>query len=116
MWERERVFRPPLGFSVFAALVLLGCRSAPRGSGSEPAFFPEAPDPPRVQYLRSFNGSHDFQSRRPFLDYLAGTENSTEYEIRKPFSVASGKGKIYLTDSFGLQGLNVFDLERRRFY
>jgi hypothetical protein len=104
--------------AVAAAVFLLhGCSSAPeRAPIGEEHFFPAPPDLPRVQYLRSFNGSPDFENRNTFLDYLAGGKPATVYELRKPFSVASWKGRIYVTDSFGLQGVNVFDLENHRFF
>ncbi len=87
-----------------------------RAENLEDHYFPAPPGLARVQFLRSFNGSRDFEKRRPVLEYLAGAEDSQDYEITKPFSVAMWKGRIYVTDSFGLQALNVFDLEKRRFY
>ncbi|MBI4602051.1 MAG: hypothetical protein HY721_08825 [Planctomycetes bacterium] len=103
--------------STLLAAFAAGCKGGPGGPRvTEDYFFPAPPDLPRVQYVRSFNGSVDFDERRPLLEYLAGTEDTTEYEVRKAFSVATWRGKIYVTDSFGLQGLNIFDLDRRRFY
>ncbi|MBI4584471.1 MAG: hypothetical protein HY717_10660 [Planctomycetes bacterium] len=100
-----------------AALALFGgCAEIRPPRVTDDHFFPALPEPPRVQYLRSFNGSEDFKKRQPLLDYLAGAEKSQPYEISKAFSVAAWKGRIYVTDSFGLKGLNVFDLENRRFY
>ncbi len=103
---------------VLATALLAGCAGGP--SRPEPVtdlfLFPESPDPPRIQFVRSFNGSPDFQERSKFLDYLAGQKPAPSYEIRKAFSIATWKGRIYVTDSFGMQGLNVFDLDGRRFF
>jgi NHL repeat-containing protein len=103
--------------AVLAALLIAGCGGKTViEKPTEDSFFPSPPDLPRVQYLRAFNGSPDFKPKNRLMEYLAGTENQLQYEIMKPFSVASSKGRIYVTDSFGLQGVNVFDLEHQRFY
>ncbi len=106
-----------LGGAALALIVCLGCQTQPEAPViTDEYFFPYPPDPPRIQYLTSLNGSRDFAERKPFLEYLAGAEEPLDYSIEKPFSVATWKGRIYVTDSFGLKGLNVFDLEDRRFY
>lgn len=104
--------------SVALLAFLAGCAGSPSVTAriTDDFFFPAPPDLPLVQFVRSFNGSVDFKERRPWLEYLAGAEDLSEYEVEKPFSVAASRGRIYVTDSFGLQGLNVFDLEHRRFY
>lgn len=99
-----------------AALYGCGGGSANVRNVTEDFFFPARPDVPRIQFLRSFNSSADIQPRQALLDYLAGVEDPSEYTIRKPFSVASWKGRLYVTDSFGIQGVNVFDLAQSRFY
>lgn len=102
----------PLLLGIFAA----GCGGGGGLQVSEDHFFPLPPDPPRVQFLRSFNGSMDMKGGADWLDYLAGAEKAPEYVLTKPFSVATWKGRIYVTDSYGVQAVNVFDLENERFY
>lgn len=107
------------GYGGIAAAICLvaGCGVVPQKTAvTEAHFFPPAPDLPRMQFVRSFNGSTDFTPRNKLLDYLAGREEAPRYEIVKPFSVAAQKGRIYVTDSFGPRGLSVFDLAERRFY
>lgn len=105
-----------LALALLASAPGCGVRSQGARGVTEDYFFPRAPDPQRVQFLRSYAGSADFKQSHPLLEYLAGAEDTPEYEIEKPFSVAATKGRIYSTDSFGLQGVNVLDLENRRFY
>jgi hypothetical protein len=103
-------------FACACGLCLAGCAAAiVRPEITDEHFFPAPPDLPRVQFVRSFNGSPDFVEENRFLDYLAGAKPEPRYEIAKPFSVAAWKGRIYVTDSFGPQSLNVFDLEHGRF-
>ncbi len=109
--------RDAVALWALAALAASGCAApaaVPEVTGEN--FFPAPPELPRVQFLRNFQGSVDFEERQPFVEYLAGAEDPSRYEVYKPFSVACTKGRLYVTDSFGLQALTVFDFESRRFY
>ena len=98
----------------FSILILAVAGCSPTGSQkkseiTEDYFTPIPPDLPLIQYVRSFNGSADFREKNALIDYISGRENVKDYVIEKAFSVASVPGKLYVTDSFGAKGLNVFE-------
>ncbi len=109
-----------VGAGMWAAVCLIaGCRGGPGAAGITDEFFFPSANEPHMQYLRSFNGSPDFVTKSfwgDVLEYFAGAEERPQYELEKPFSVASHRGKVYVTDSFGPNGLSVFDIPGNRFY
>ncbi len=100
--------------SVIAGL-LTGCESAvPAAAEKKYAFWPPAPDTPRVQFLTSFQKASDNRiSQQGKLDeFLYGKENKDDLPILKPYGVAWWDGRIYVTDLRGT-GIVVLDLKKR---
>lgn len=96
--------------SLAAAAVLTACSSS--GPKREPAvFFPPSPEPPRVQYLRSFTGSKDIEEQSSFSKFVVGEKQ--ELKVDKPYGVALFDGKIYVCDTNS--GVVVFDLKAKTF-
>ncbi|MCA9311911.1 MAG: hypothetical protein KDA21_11940, partial [Phycisphaerales bacterium] len=79
------------------------------------AFWPLAPDEPRVQFLKSFVVSSDVQPRkRSNLDTLIfGSESEEVAAIDKPSGVAMSKGRIYVCD-IRKEAVVVFDVAARQ--
>jgi hypothetical protein len=92
-----------------------GCASKPKpkAARAEYAFWPAAPDEPRVQFLRSFNTSDDVATKRSgFQDLVYGTEQNQTLGVAKPYGVALWNGRIYLTDVRGT-GVIVLDVKKQ---
>jgi hypothetical protein len=84
------------------------------GDARDYAFWPAAPDVPRIQFLRSFNTSQDVAPQRSgFQDLVYGTEQEQVLAVAKPYGVALWDGRIYLTDVRG-KGVIVLDLKRQQ--
>ncbi|MCA8960627.1 MAG: hypothetical protein KDC38_08950 [Planctomycetes bacterium] len=106
------------GLALLPVALVLACSNTPDAGISDAAFFPrDKSDPPRIQFLRGLNGSIDIVPKRSsVVSFLAGREEGEDYVVEKPFAVASDKDRVYVTDSFGAQGLAVFQLAQRGFY
>lgn len=90
-----------------ALLALTGCSSAEKAP--EPIFFPTAPDPPRIQLLRTMAGSDDLDKPSWFRKVVLGPKlQSEKLSVTKPYGSAFFDGKLYVCDSKGL--VVVFDL------
>lgn len=97
--------------------LLAGCAAPP---AKEPpprqaVFYPQPPDPPRVQHLATFASVRDLQPRTAggLKDFLFGDEKRPEALVR-PYGVTMADGKIIVVDTRG-PGLAVFDLRARTF-
>ena len=103
----------------FAALLLLvlvaGCAGAPQQSAVPTAatFYPQAPDPPRIQHLTSFRGENDFSSQLSgFQLFLAGEEKGRS--LVTIYGVAIFEGRIFAVDSKSA-GIAIFDMNKQLF-
>jgi sugar lactone lactonase YvrE len=96
--------------------LLAGCATEPKeklAAVPAPIFYPRAPDAPRIQYLTTFTGSSDFETRRSgFSQFIAGDEQSQS--LVQIYGVALAEGRLYAVDSKG-GGVAVFDLVKREF-
>lgn len=109
-------------FLIFLTLVLLsGCL----GAATQPVswqdeavdlVWPEAPDRPRVRYLRSLKGPGDFKEENRtsgILNWLLGDQRK-DLSLLSPFAVAvSRSGPVWVADN-GAGMLYRLDLDRRR--
>jgi hypothetical protein len=104
-----------LSFLVIALIltVLAGCASAPPPVKETPIFYPDPPDPPRVQYLKSFVGAKDFVPRQSVFSAFVTGRRDQNLRLDKPYGVAGYRGKIYVCDTNST--VMVFDLEKRTF-
>jgi hypothetical protein len=96
------------------ALGVGACGAAGPTSDVQPVFFPPPPDTARIQFLTRFSGAKDFGgSGRSFLDRITG-EREEQPEIRKPYGIGVGPGRIYVCD-IRLPGIDVIDLAAQTF-
>jgi hypothetical protein len=104
-----------LSLSLFALILLLlaGCATAPPPVKEPPVFYPGPPDPPRIQFLRSFSGSDDLvPPRSAFAKFVTGGKENIVI-LDKPYGIAGYKGKIYVCDTNAT--VMVLDLEKKTF-
>src|SRR5438309_2098103 len=100
----------------FVPVVLAaGCTSepAPAVQNNTPksyAFWPEAPDEPRIQFLRSFRSSNDVTPGASKFDQLLYGSDRSVVGIQKPYGVRMWNGRIYVCEIRGDQGMLVLDL------
>lgn len=87
-----------------AALQLAGCS----GSKEQALVWPDPPDEPRIQYVRTLRGEEDFTSAMgKALSEVAGEKS--EIRLSRPYDVCTaGEGRVYVTDVS--QGVFLFDL------
>lgn len=103
----SRTFRVlPLALGV-ALLAGCGGDSAPRPEPAsngpvrgQYAFWPQAPDAPRVQFIKSFKSNEDVSQRQAsgFEKLVFGREAEATDLVNKPYGVAMKDGKIYVCD------------------
>ena len=74
-----------------------------------PIFYPPLPNPPRIQYLKTFSTERDLGVSSEFSDFILGKETGSEPLINKPYGVALANGKIFVVDTRG-PGYVIFDL------
>lgn len=84
---------------------LLGCESSPKAaapakSDAKYAFWPAAPDEPRIQFIGAFNSSEDISpTKSSNLEKIVfGADAVQAAYVNKPYGVAIRDGKIYVCD------------------
>jgi len=98
-----------------AAILLVSCATTGERVAQEPVFYPPLPNPPRIQYLKSFSEARDAgEQPSAFAEFVVGKEAGESEIIKKPYGAALYEGKIYVADSLG-PGIAVFDLISKRF-
>ncbi len=101
-----------------AAGAIAGCESGgSAGPSGQPqyAFWPPAPDQPRVQFLTSYQKASDNRISHDggkLNEFLYGKETVVDLPINKPYGLAYWDGRIYVTDLRGA-GVMVLDLKKR---
>ncbi len=98
------------------AALIAGCAmapvQAPRPPG--PAFYPGAPDAPRIQHLKTISGEGDLGAPASgFAQFIVGDDTRTQ-QLKQPYGVAMFEGKLYVVDSRA-PGLAVFDLKQQKY-
>lgn len=106
--------------ALVAAASLGGCASgpsaaAPKAKPTAYAFWPQFPDKPFVQYVKSYGGSTDVApSKETTLDKMVfGSDAARGAAIVKPYGVAMKNGKIYVCD-IRSNALAVLDLRKKQ--
>ncbi len=99
---------PLIGLSV-TMLLALGCDG--QGGAGPTVFYPQAPDPPRLQFLMSFSDPAQWARprRSSFSDFIVGTEKGKQGMIRGPYGLAARDGKLYICD-LGAHRVHVIDM------
>lgn len=91
-----------LSLSIFTLILLLlaSCATAPQPLVKQvPVFFPEPPNPPRIQFLTSFRGARDIEPpKSAFWRFISGGKERS-LVLDKPYGIAGWKGKIYICDT-----------------
>jgi sugar lactone lactonase YvrE len=95
---------------LFAVPTVADTASKPAAEGEPPLFFPPAPNPPRLQFLKKFSSAYDLSSsNKKFRNFVFGGEEAEGQVVNKPYGVDVHKGAIYVVDSRG-RGYVVFDV------
>ncbi|MBI5095238.1 MAG: hypothetical protein HZB26_22740 [Candidatus Hydrogenedentes bacterium] len=83
-------------------------KAAPSG----PIFYPQAPEQPRIQFLRTFSSAKDIKAKASgFKKFIVGEEEKDE-SITKAYGIAVKNGTIYVCDS-GQNRIAAFDLKAK---
>jgi DNA-binding beta-propeller fold protein YncE len=96
-----------------------GCGSGPAkvaaNSSTRYAFWPLAPDEPRIQFLGAFNSSEDISPTKAsgLEQVVFGKEAVKPAYVNKPYGIASRDGKIYICD-IRAKALVVMDLAKKQ--
>ncbi|MHC4584389.1 MAG: 6-bladed beta-propeller [Planctomycetota bacterium] len=96
--------------------IFLGCRSVQHEEQSlKPVFFPNLPETPRLQFLKSYSGPDDLGvvKTSAFEKFVLGEPETIE-GISKPYGVAISRGKMYVCD-VGKRMVEMLDLENGTF-
>ena len=99
-----------------ACCLLGGCGSGQKlREAPSPVFFPDAPEKPRLQFLKSFSGPADLGApgTSGFEKFVLGEAEQKE-GISTPYGLAIFDGKLYVCD-VGKKRVEVLDLEKRSF-
>jgi len=95
---------------LLAVSTVAGAASKPAVEDETPLFFPPAPNPPRLQFLKKFTSAYDLSgANKKFRNFIFGGEEAEGQVVNKPYGVAVYKGAIYVVDSRG-SGYVVFDV------
>lgn len=101
MADREQMSRGRIAWIGLVAAILSGCAAGSRSGTLAPteyAFWPPAPDEPRIQFLRTYAVSSDVERRQSAFDRIVFGAQSTVLPIAKPYGVEMWNGRIYVCD------------------
>lgn len=97
-----------------------GCSSGPAATKQAPsnvkyAFWPTAPDEPRIQFIGAFNSSEDVSATEAsgLEKVVFGKDAVRPAYVNKPYGVAMRDGKIYVCDIRG-KSVVVMDLAKKQ--
>ncbi len=90
----RRPTRPFIAFLLLAA----SCGSPQVTEEMPLVFYPEPPDPPRIQFLRSVSVGGDIEVGRSGLDTLLFGESDREKGLMAPYGTAVRDGIVYICD------------------
>jgi len=96
--------------------IFSGCRSVrDQQQILKPVFFPNPPETPRLQFLKSYSGPDDLGAVKTgaFEKFVLG-EPETMEAISKPYGVAISRGKLYVCD-VGKRMVEMLDLQNKTF-
>jgi sugar lactone lactonase YvrE len=103
---------------VLATLVLAtGCKPpAPAAQPQDTIFYPEAPDPPRLQFLTQITKlePNSAGAQSSFADFVVGATAEKGEEIRTPYGVAARDGKLYVCD-LAVANVYILDIARNKY-
>ncbi len=103
---------------VLSAALLAGCpATAPVAEpASPPRVWPEPPEPPRLEYVRSFSRPADLGIKKTFLERLAEfIVGATDARLIRPMAVVeTGDGTLCVADP-GARAVQCFDTRRGRY-
>jgi sugar lactone lactonase YvrE len=99
-----------LALAVACASLTAGCGQTVQQAGPA-VFFPPAPAPPRIQYLKSYTGVDDIEEQSEFNRFVVGEKQNRS--VDKPYGVGMFDGKIYVCDTNAT--VAVFDLGEKTF-
>jgi len=100
-------------FSVFIMIIFAGCASAPEKAAEPPIFYPDPPEPPRIQFLKSYTSAFDLGAKKSAFDIFITGEKEKFSILDKPYGVAIYDGKIYVCDTNAT--VMVIDLKKNTF-
>lgn len=116
-------FRGVLAAGLLGAIALLsvpGCGSAPTtkaesGPDAKYAFWPTAPDEPRIQFVGAYNSSEDVSRTEAsgLEKAVFGKEAQQIAFVNKPYGLTMHEGKIYICDIRG-KSVVVMDLAKKQ--
>jgi DNA-binding beta-propeller fold protein YncE len=98
---------------LLAASILGGC-AAQQQQQSRRYLWPRPPDPPKIEWLKSYYNQHSFPKSgfQTFIEALFGQDRALVFE--KPIDIKSnGAGIVYVTD-IALPGIMVYDLNNQK--
>jgi streptogramin lyase len=101
---------------VLILCIFPGCRSVQnQEQTSKPIFFPNPPETPRLQFLKSYSGPDDLGAVKTsaFEKFVLGEPETIE-GISKPYGVAISRGKLYVCD-VGKRMVEMLDLQNGTF-
>jgi sugar lactone lactonase YvrE len=82
---------------------------------AKPVFYPAAPEQPRIQFLKTINGSSFFINGNGYGNRFPGYEIPGQREtdpVGKPYGMAVSQGKIYVCDMASAT-VKIFDLDKK---
>jgi DNA-binding beta-propeller fold protein YncE len=94
---------------------LIGCASTPDPEDTQPLFYPSLPNPPRIQFLKTYTTTNDLgRDKSALAEFVVGQQDRESALVEKPYGVGIHGGNIYVVDTRG-PGYGVFDLNLRKF-
>ena len=96
-----KIFNLLLGRGLVVALAVglfAGCQPSEVVQGPPPMFFPQLPEKPRLQFLKSFSDSGDLESKISGFEKFVVGESEIKDAIVKPYGIAIFEGKLYVCD------------------
>jgi DNA-binding beta-propeller fold protein YncE len=88
----------------------------PHAANDEPPLvWPEAPEPPRIGYIRQFSSPQDLGLRESFSHKLRGIlAGKDDQGMLRPYAISVGEGRVAVADP-GATFVHLFDTDRKSY-
>ena len=99
---------------LFSLFLLTAClTTSPQNKQKDAIFYPQPPELPRLQFLKSFSGAKDIEPDKSAFESFVTGNPEKRMRLDKPYGIAMHDGKMYVSDTNAT--VMIFDFKTKKF-